>query len=142
MTDLGELTIDRVFRADRADVFHAYVTPERFVDFWGPEGTHVPLESVTIEPFAGGRFESTMVVDGTDRSFPLDAVFETVTEPELLVFRVRGTTMRSAIHLTDLGDGRTAVRLHQTEVPPQYLGPQAEAGLNSSLDRLAAHLAG
>lgn len=142
MTGLGELTLDRVFDADRTDVFHAYVTPERFVHFWGPEGTHVPLESVTIEPVAGGRFDSTMVVDGTDQSFPLRAVFETVTEPELLVFRVEGSTMVSSIRLTDLGDGRTAVRLHQTDVPPQYLGPEAEAGLNSSLDRLAAHLAG
>jgi hypothetical protein len=41
---------------------------------------------------------------------------------------------------TDLGDGRTQVRIHQTNGPEAFRSPRAQAGFLTSLDRFAAHL--
>ena len=40
----------------------------------------------------------------------------------------------------ELGDDRTEVTIHQTNVPEMYRSPQAQAGFNSSLDRFAAYV--
>jgi len=142
-TDLGNVNLARTFPADRETVFRAYVDPVQFAQFWGPVGTSVPLESVTIEPWAGGRFDSTMVVDATGDSYPIKGVFVEVVEPSLLTFSETGEAegMVCHIRLADLGEGGTEVRLEQTGVPAMYRSAEALAGLESSLDRLGEHLA-
>jgi hypothetical protein len=42
--------------------------------------------------------------------------------------------------LTDLGDGRTELVIHQRHVPAAMRSPEARAGFLSSLDRLEEHL--
>ncbi len=49
--------------------------------------------------------------------------------------------MTTTTTFTDLGDGRTEVRIHQTNVPEQFTTAESQAGFNSSLDRFEAHLA-
>jgi hypothetical protein len=49
--------------------------------------------------------------------------------------------MTTTSTFVDLGDGRTEVRIHQTNVPEMYATPEAQAGFNSSLDRFEAYLA-
>ena len=46
------------------------------------------------------------------------------------------------ITLTDLGDGRTEVVTHQTNVPPMMAGPEAQRGFETSLRRFADYVAG
>ncbi|MFF2075062.1 SRPBCC domain-containing protein [Kitasatospora sp. NPDC058162] len=138
---LGELTLTRELPGTPADVFRAYVEPEQFVRFWGPVGTHVPLDTVTIEPEVGGRYDSTMVIEATGDRYPLKARITEIRPDESFTMAVDGTAMHSTLTFTDLGDGRTRVVLHQRDVPAMFLGPQAEAGLNSSFDRLVEHLA-
>ena len=41
----AEVTITRIYDAPRELVFRAMIEPEQFIQFWGPVGTHVPLES-------------------------------------------------------------------------------------------------
>ncbi len=41
---------------------------------------------------------------------------------------------------TDLGDDRTEVRIHQTNVPAMFRTPEAQAGMANSLDRFADYL--
>ena len=48
--------------------------------------------------------------------------------------------MTTSITFTDLGDGRTEVFIHQTNVPEMYRTPEAQAGMQSSFDRFAAYL--
>ncbi|MEV0192650.1 SRPBCC domain-containing protein [Kitasatospora purpeofusca] len=139
--NLGTLSIVRELPATPAEVFRAYVEPEQFVRFWGPVGTTVPLDTVTIEPEVGGRFDSTMVLDATGDRYPVRGRFTAVREGELLEFLEEGVGLTGRITLTDLGDGRTEVRMEQENVPAMYLGPEAEAGHNSSFDRLVEHLA-
>jgi uncharacterized protein YndB with AHSA1/START domain len=138
---LGEVTITREFNAPRELIFRALVEPEQLIKFWGPVGTHVPLESVIIEPWAGGRFENTMVADDGSGEFPMRAIFVEVVEPERLVFTELDSGLTSTGTLTDLGGGRTLMVIHQTNVPEMYRSPEAIAGFNTSLDQLAEHLA-
>ncbi|MEE1829205.1 SRPBCC domain-containing protein [Streptomyces sp. BE20] len=140
--NLGELTIIRELPATPADVFRAYVEPEQFVRFWGPVGTHVPLDTVTIEPKVGGRFDSTMVIEETGDRYPVRGTITAIREGELLEFVEDGIGMTGSLTFVDLGEGRTKVVMQQRDVPEMYLGPEAEAGLNSSFDRLVEHLAG
>ncbi|KJS56951.1 SRPBCC domain-containing protein [Streptomyces rubellomurinus] len=138
--NLGELTITRELPAGPDAVFRAYVEPEQFVRFWGPVGTHVELDTVTIEPKVGGRYDSTMTIDATGDTFPLRSTITAFVPGELLVIREEGVGMSSSLAFKDLGDGRTEVVLHQTDVPEMFRGPEAEAGMNSSFDRLVEHL--
>jgi hypothetical protein len=49
--------------------------------------------------------------------------------------------MTTSITFVDLGDGRTEVVTHQTNVPEMYRSEQAQTGMRSSFDRFDAYLA-
>ena len=137
---IGEVTITRDYDAPRELMFRCFVEPEHFVKFWGPIGTHVPIETVVIEPWTGGRFESTMVMDDGSGEFATKAVFVEIKEPEVFAFREVDSDMVSTGTLTDLGNGRTRLVIHQTNVPALYRSTEALEGFNTSLDRFEAHL--
>jgi uncharacterized protein YndB with AHSA1/START domain len=104
---------------------------------------HTPLDKIVIEPFAGGRFETTMIPDDDPGSegYPMRAVFSEITEPERIVWTEPDFGMTTTATFTDLGDGRTRVVIHQTNVPEMFRTPEALAGFNTSLDKFAAYLA-
>jgi uncharacterized protein YndB with AHSA1/START domain len=137
-----EVTIIREFDAPREVIFKAFMDPEQLVKFWGPVGTHTPLESVTLDPRPGGVFATTMVPDDDPdgAGFPMHAVFVEVVEPERFTFREPDVGITTASTFEDLGGGRTRLIIHQTSVPEMYRTPEALEGFNSSLDRLAAYL--
>ncbi len=49
--------------------------------------------------------------------------------------------MLTTSYFKDLGDGRTEVTVHQTNVPEIYRSPVSQAGMQSSFDRFAAYVA-
>ena len=49
--------------------------------------------------------------------------------------------MVTTITFTDLGDGRTEVVTHQTNVPFMYAGPEARKGFETSLRRFGDYIA-
>ncbi|MFF2148543.1 SRPBCC domain-containing protein, partial [Kitasatospora sp. NPDC058190] len=79
--------------------------------------------------------------DATGDRYPLKAEITDIRPGEFFAMVEEGTGMCSTLTFTDLGDGGTRVVLHQTDVPAMFRGPEAEAGLNSSFDRLVEHLA-
>jgi uncharacterized protein YndB with AHSA1/START domain len=139
--DLGELTYTRVFDAPRELVFACMTDPEHLTHFWGPVGVSTPIENITIDPRPGGVFETVMVNDADGTEYPSKGVFLEVTPPELLSWREPDHGLVSTSTFTDLGDGRTEVRITQSNVPAMLRSPEAQAGFASSLDRFAAHLA-
>jgi uncharacterized protein YndB with AHSA1/START domain len=136
-----ELDITRIFDAPRELVFRCMIEPEHLTHFWGPVGVSTPLANITIEPYAGGRFETIMVDDATGEEFPTRGVFVEVVEPERLVWTEPNLGITNTSTFVDLGDGRTEVRIHQTDLPEELDTPEAREGFNSSLDRFAAYLA-
>ena len=142
-TNLGELTYTRIYDAPRELVFRTMIEPEHLTHFWGPVGVSTPIENITIDPRPGGVFETTMVNDSDGAEYQSRGVFVEVVEPEKLVWTepdVEGG-MTTSVTFTDLGDGRTEVVTHQTNVPEMYRAPEAQAGMQSSFDRHAAYLA-
>jgi uncharacterized protein YndB with AHSA1/START domain len=58
-------TVRHVHPAPRDLVFECLTTPDHLTHFWGPTGTHTPVENIVVDLRPGGAFETTMVSDGT-----------------------------------------------------------------------------
>ena len=142
-TELGELTITRIFEARPEVVFECMTTPSHLTHFWGPIGTSTPLQGITVESHPGGRFETVMVNDETGEEYPMRGVFVEFDPPRMLSFTEAGVEggMMTAIVFNDLGDGRTETVTHQTNVPPMLMSPEAQAGLETSFVKMDAYLA-
>jgi uncharacterized protein YndB with AHSA1/START domain len=139
-TELGEVTYTRVFDAPRELVFACMTDPQHLTHFWGPTGVSTPLENITIDLRVGGAFNTTMVNDATGDEYPGRGVYTVIDPPSTLAWEEEGG-MTAMSTFTDLGDGRTEVRITQQNVPAMYRSAEAQAGFQSSLDRFAAHLA-
>jgi uncharacterized protein YndB with AHSA1/START domain len=141
MTTTAELVITRVFDAPRDLVFECMTKPEHLTHFWGPVGMHTPVETIKVDLRVGGAFETVMVNDASGEQYPTSGVYTEIDPPETLAFTEPESGMTTTSTFIDLGDGRTEVRIHQTNVPEMYATEEAQAGFNTSLDRFAAYLA-
>jgi uncharacterized protein YndB with AHSA1/START domain len=140
MTD-QVLHVRRVFDAPRELVFRCMIEPEHLTHFWGPIGTHTPLEQITVDARPGGAFATVMVNDADGSSYPTSAIYTEVSVPERLSWVEQHSGMTVTATFTDLGEDRTQVDIEQQNVPAPMLAPEAQAGFRTSLDRFAAHLA-
>ena len=143
MSEPGEFTYRRTHQASRELLFDCMTKPEHLTRFWGPDGTTTPIDGITVEAWPGGRFETVMVSLADDSQYTMRAVFLAVERPERLVWRepeVEGGVI-TTITFTDLGDGRTEVVTHQTNVPSHYGSAAARAGFETSLRRFADYVA-
>lgn len=132
-----EITTRRVFNAPPELVFECLTNPEQLTQFWGPAGSTTPRDRITVDLRVGGTFRTTMVFDDGSE-FTSNCTYTIIEPPHTLAWVEGGVT--STTTLTDLGDGRTEMVLHLVNLPAEMASPEAQAGFNSSLDRLAAHL--
>lgn len=131
----GEFSITRTLNAPRPLVWEAFTQPQHLAQFWGGPDITVPLDSVVMDVRAGGRFELTMITpEGTE--MPNQGHYVAVDEPERMVFTEPDMGISATITFTAHGD-ETTVTVHQTGVPEEFLGPEAEAGFASMFDKLA-----
>lgn len=147
-TQLSEhrFTITRVFDAPRELVWAAWTEPEQFAAWFGPENFRTPVESVEIDLRPGGAFRSTMVgPDGTEH--PGNGTVVEVSPIDRFSFTEEDIAhpmmdrQFTVISFNDLGDGRTELVIDVTMTCTDELIPMANAGWNSTLDKLAAMLA-
>jgi uncharacterized protein YndB with AHSA1/START domain len=138
--EAAELSYTRVFDAPRELVFRCMTEPQHLTHFWGPAGVSTPLENIKVDARPGGAFETVMVNDADGSQYPMRAVYVEVAEPERLVWTEPGTGVTTTSTLTDLGGGRTEVKIRQANVPEAFRSPEAQAGFSTSLDRFAAYL--
>jgi uncharacterized protein YndB with AHSA1/START domain len=139
-----EITVRRVFDAPRELVWRAWTEPDQLVRWWGPPGWSTDVSTVTMEVRPGGAFRLTSVNE-EGAEMPVVGVYREVVEPERLVLdEPAGDAWHegavSVVTLTDLGDGRTELFLQSTIQTTDEMRAAAEAGLRSSIDRLAQHL--
>lgn len=142
-----QFTITRTFDAPRELVWAAWTEPEQFAAWFGPEHFHTPVESVEIDLRPGGAFRSTMVgPDGTEH--PGNGTLVDVDPPARFSFTEEDIDhpmmdrQFTVISFNDLGDGRTELVIDVTMTCADELIPMANAGWNSTLDKLAGVLAG
>lgn len=142
MTETGEMTFRRVHQASRERLFDCMTTPEHLAHFWGPTGTTTSIDNITVDLRPGGAFETTMVNAADGNTYTMKAVYAEVSRPDRLVWVEAGVEggMRTEVTFVDLGDGRTEVVTHQTNVPEAYLSAEAKAGFATSLDRFDAYI--
>ena len=140
-TDPGEATFTRVYDAPRELVFACMTEPEHLTHFWGPVGVSTPIENITVDLRVGGVFEAIMVNDADGTQYPSRGIYTEIDAPTTLAWIEPDIAMTSHSTFIDLGDGRTEVRIVQTNVPAMFRTPEARAGMASSFDRFAAHLA-
>jgi uncharacterized protein YndB with AHSA1/START domain len=141
MTKTAELLITRIYNAPRELLFACMTDPEHLTHFWGPVGMSTPVENIKIDLRVGGVFETIMVNDATGDQYPSRGIYTEIDPPETLAWQEPDSGMTSTSTFVDLGDGRTEVRIHQTNMPEMYATPEAQAGFNSSLDRFERYLA-
>ena len=141
MTKTVELTITRIYNAPRELLFACMTDPEHLTHFWGPVGMSTPVENIKIDLRVGGVFETIMVNDATGDQYPSRGIYTEIDPPETLAWQEPDSGMTSTSTFVDLGDGRTEVRILQTNMPEMYATPEAQAGFNSSLDRFERYLA-
>ncbi|WP_433111349.1 SRPBCC family protein [Micromonospora sp. CA-246542] len=134
-----ELVYRRVLRAPRELVWRCLTEPDELAQFWGPHGTVTPVEGIVVDLRPGGRFETLMI--GDQGSYRMVATFTEIVAPELLAWVEPATGMHTTSTFHDLGDGGTAVVIHQRHVPEAMRTPDARAGFATSLDKLAERLA-
>jgi uncharacterized protein YndB with AHSA1/START domain len=140
----GEMTYRRIHAAPRELVFDCMTQPEHLTHFWGPAGTSTPVGRITVDLRPGGVFETAMISDDDGGGeYTMRAVYVEVDRPGRLVWTEPGVEggMTTTITFADLGDGRTEVVTHQTNVPAAFRTPEAQAGFTTSLDRFDAYLA-
>jgi uncharacterized protein YndB with AHSA1/START domain len=143
MADRGELTYRRIHDAPRELLFDCMTTPEHLTHFWGPAGTTTPIDGVTVDLRPGGVFETVMVSDADGSQYTMRAVYVEVQRPGKLVWAepdVEGG-MTTTITFVELGDGRTEVVTHQSNVPAISRRPEAQEGFLTSLDRFGVYVA-
>jgi uncharacterized protein YndB with AHSA1/START domain len=141
MNNSNELVITRVFNAPRELIFKCVTDPEHLTKFWGPVGVQAPLEKIKVDLRPGGVFETVMVNEATGEEYPSRGVYTEIDPPAKLAWTEPDVGMTTTTTLTDLGDGRTEMRIHQTNVPDEFATDESRAGFNSSLDRFEAYLA-
>jgi uncharacterized protein YndB with AHSA1/START domain len=143
MTQAGEFTYRRIHRARPELLFDCMTQPEHLARFWGPDGTSTPKDGIVVDLRPGGAFETVMVNDADATAYRMRAVYLEVRRPERLVWTepdVEGG-MVTTVTFTDLGDGRTEVVTHQSNVPAPLAGPDARKGFETSLRRFDEYVA-
>ncbi len=144
-----EVAISRYFDAPVNLVYQAFTDPEHLAQWFGPLMFSVPLDTVSIDPRAGGHWRMTMVgKDDTGWQSPIDATFTEVVENQLLVgYEVTtgvpgladGTRLTLSIEFIPEGDG-TRLELRQGPLPAQTR-EMAAVGWSQSFHKLDALLA-
>jgi uncharacterized protein YndB with AHSA1/START domain len=121
--DKGEILIARVFDAPPELVYRAFVDPDQFCQWFGPDGFSVPFESVQIDARPGG-FQRFVLVSDDDPGLrsPVNATLTEVVENQLLaghedVEALPGTAGPRRLHLRlefqDEPGGRTLLEVRQ-----------------------------
>jgi uncharacterized protein YndB with AHSA1/START domain len=137
--------VTRVFDAPRERVWREWTEPEAFCDWFGGPQSEIPLESVAMDVRPGGAWRATMYAGPDRREIRWWGVYRAVEPPARLVFtlcdRAEGDTELVTVELTDLGDGRTEMRMEQRGgmTPQGY--ERAKAGWGRFFDRIAERLA-
>jgi uncharacterized protein YndB with AHSA1/START domain len=137
------LELTRILQASRERLWREWTEPERFADWFGGREAHVPVDSVSMDVRPGGRWQATMHHDGVESRW--EGIYREVVEPARLVLTFSDQPGDEAhevvtVVFTDLGDGRTEMRLEQRGTHSRDLYERTREGWSSFIDRLAERL--
>jgi uncharacterized protein YndB with AHSA1/START domain len=139
-------TVTRVFAAPPERVWREWTEPESFADWFGGVDCEVPLSTVSMDVRAGGAWRATMFCGPGRQEISWKGAYEEVEPPRRLVFTISDQPgvdryERVTVVLTDVGDGRTEMRMEQRGhmEPGQY--ERAKSGWGAFFARVDERLA-
>jgi uncharacterized protein YndB with AHSA1/START domain len=139
----GVLRVTRRFAAPREAVFEAWTSPEHLRAWWGPGEFRTTVAEVDLRE--GGAYRLVIEAAGAPR-MELGGIFQEIDPPARLVYTWRwiaGWTdpsdMLVTVEFIDR-DGGTDLILTQHGFDTDERPASYDAGWNSGLDKLAAHL--
>jgi len=148
-----ELVMERVFNAPRELVFRAWTEPKHLAHWWGPKGWTLPVCKLDLRP--GGVWHYCMRGPEGEESWG-KATYREIVRPERLVYVDAFSDAEGNVNpaLPEMvitveffeHEGKTKVvsrTLFDTaEARDAVLAMGAVEGMNETLDRLEAYLAG
>lgn len=137
------LELTRIFDAPRERLWREWTEPERFADGFGGREAHIPVDSVSMDVRPGGRWRATMHHGGVETQS--EGVYREVVDPARLVLTMSDEPSANVhevvtVLFTDLGDGRTEMRIEQPGPLSRDLYERTLEGWSSFFDRLAERL--
>lgn len=136
MSTSSVLTIRHWIAATPEKVWEAYTTPELFHRFFSPEGLSIPIESVVLEVWPGGRWECVMIFDETGEENPNIGIFTEVEKPHRLVGAEPSLNFTST-QLFDEDEEGTLITIIQCGLPEEIVSdPEVREAFRSSFRKL------
>lgn len=138
------LRISRDYNAEPQKVFDAWTKPEQLVQWWGPEGVHIPAHKLDVRE--GGAWRTVMENDKGEQ-FIVSGVYKTVEIANRLVFTwaweqedgSRGYQSEVDILFEAISDG-TRLNIVHSVFEDNESRDQHNMGWTSSLNCLEAFL--
>lgn len=142
----GLFEVTHQAEAAPAEVYDAFINPEKLAAWFGPVGWSVPLDSITVEPREGGVYAFTMVNEEDEtQTSPADAIIDEIHPGSY----IRSTERANAalgfpediimeVFFEDV-DGGTRLTVKQSPLPEVVFEPATE-GWKSSFTKLDALL--
>jgi uncharacterized protein YndB with AHSA1/START domain len=138
----GEILVTRIINAPRSLVFESFTKPEHLRHWWGSSKCGLRFCEVDLRPGGAYRF----LMGAPPEEYWVSGVYHEIEPPEKLVFSCgleNESPGHNAIwHVTFAEeDGKTRLTIHQVLFDLADARPNAENGLNQSLDTLDSYLA-
>jgi uncharacterized protein YndB with AHSA1/START domain len=135
----------RTYDAPRNRVWKEWTEPEAFADWFGGAAAEVPLDTVAMDVRPGGTWRATMYAGPNRQEIHWRGEYLEVDPPARLVLTITDAPPEEydvvTVELTDLGDGRTEMRVEQRgEMSPEEY-ERAQQGWGAFFDRMAERLA-
>lgn len=131
-----ELFITREFDAPRALVYKAHVDPKLYVQWLGPHGYEMILE--TFEPVSGGKYRY-IHKDKDGNEYGFHGTFHEVSE-ELMIqtfefegMPERGHVALDTMHLEELPGGRTRITIHSVYQSVEDRDGMVQSGMETGI---------
>lgn len=138
MSEQRTLVVTRVFDATPQQIWDVWKSPEQVAKFFGPAGSPVDPESLTIDFKVGGEFSLKMVNSHNGDVYPMQAEYVELDEPHKLVFRTTGG-IEGTIEIEALGlPGKTLLTWTTRAEMDETLYTGATVGTHSAIDQLVA----
>ncbi|MBJ7458779.1 MAG: SRPBCC domain-containing protein [Thermoleophilaceae bacterium] len=137
-----QLVVTRVFDAAPQQLWDAFTDPDKLHKFFGPAGTTIPREEVTMDVRVGGEFSLTMHNDENGELYPMQAEYVVLDEPNKLQFKTTGG-ITGTIEIEDLGMLGKTLLTWSTKAPfDESFYASAVIGTHSAIDNLGHLLTG
>ncbi|NJQ17063.1 SRPBCC family protein [Streptomyces bohaiensis] len=144
-----EFTLTRTVAGTPEQAFRAWTEAGRLARWLGPQGMRTPTDTVRVDARVGGGWEAVMVEEVSGERYPSAGTYRELVPFERIVFgwgvAGGGAPVTEfavvTVTLTESGEGRTEVTLHQRGVLSAEDSDGMADGWSTALDKLARELA-